>query len=163
MRVDKAAVSCLLALTASSALCLLTVTKALAADVASPPPPPNSVPVEALKWLGFLFGYFLVYSIRSGNKTQDIFKSFLGILGIGVSGGAALYVSTSGLTAYASGALFGSAVYLVLALGLISLYCSHYQYDKDKPVTGWALWAETLGKVLLGEDFRPPTGSKAHQ
>lgn len=147
-----------IARTALLALLLLTGAFGVSAEVPpAPPPPPVLAPTETLKWLGFLFGYFLTYTIRSGKTTQDVFKSFLGILGIGVSGGAALYVSPASLATYTCGAVAGFAVYAGTAVALISVFSYNSNAD-GKPSNNWALWAVSIGKVLLGEDFRPASG-----
>ncbi|MFZ3018861.1 MAG: hypothetical protein WA056_10435 [Gallionella sp.] len=65
--------------------------------------------------IGFLVGYFMMYSIRSGTKTQDAFKSFLGVgalaggaffehlTGVGnAGGGAGVAASASSASAAAS-------------------------------------------------------------
>jgi hypothetical protein len=52
---------------------------------ATPTPTPDQISKTQTVFgaLGFLFGFFLVYSITVGTKTQDVFKSFLGVAGLG--------------------------------------------------------------------------------
>lgn len=115
--------------------------------------------------LGAAFGYFLTYSIRHGSKTQDVFKSFLGA--IGITGGAATTLVVEEacrfpmLVNYGAGALMGFVAFAVLALVLVGIYSLNFESDQAKLPTKWALFAETLGKVLLGEDFRPGPNKKA--
>jgi hypothetical protein len=125
---------------------------------------PQKIPVdpEHLSVVGFIFGYFLTYSIRHGSKTQDVFKGFLGLTGA-IGGTAGLvYVfkdsndAAKALVSYGWGTAYGFGLYLLIALVLAVLYSWNYRYEKEKPATGWALGAETLGKILLGEDMRPP-------
>ena len=108
--------------------------------------------------LGAAFGYFLTYSIRHGSKTQDVFKSFFGALG--VTGGATTTLLVPEacrfalLVSYGAGALLGFAAFALLALLLALVYSN--TYNPDQVPSGGALFAETLAKVMLGEDFRPP-------
>ena len=121
-----------------------------------------AVSPKSLWVLGFLFGYFLIYTVRHGSKTQDVFKGFLGLSGaIGGAAGLTFVLKESttqaeGLVAYATGTIYGFLAYVLIAFFLACLYSASFTYTKDQPTTGWALLAETLGKVLLGEDLRPP-------
>lgn len=129
---------------------------------ASPPPQAMAVSPESLWVLGFLFGYFLIYSVRHGSKTQDVFKGFLGLSGaIGGAAGLTFILKEStaqaeGLVAYATGTIYGFLTYIAIAFILALIYSGEYNYTPNQPATGAALFAEILGKVLLGEDFRPP-------
>ena len=109
-------------------------------------------------WLGFIFGYFLTYSIRYGSKTQDVFKSFLGAIGAGGGAATTLLVSEACrfplLLNYGVGTIWGLLVFGLLSLVLSAIYSGNF--DPEKTPIGLALWAETMAKVLLGEDFRPP-------
>lgn len=113
--------------------------------------------------LGAIFGYFLTYSIRYGSKTQDVFKSFLGALGAGGGAATTLLVSEACrfplLVSYGIGTVIGFVVFCALAVLLAWLYSANF--EADKLPTGLALFAETLAKVLLGEDFRPPPVKKS--
>jgi hypothetical protein len=119
------------------------------------------VPPGGLWILGFILGYFLTYSIRHGSKTQDVFKGFLGLSGA-IGGAAGLnFILTGtakadGLVSYAIGTFVGFLAYVLFALVIALTYSKTFKYEKDKPVHGWSLFAEVLGKVLLGEDLRPP-------
>jgi len=112
--------------------------------------------------LGMLFGYFLTYSIRYGSKTQDVFKSFLGAIGAGGGAATTLLVSEACrfplLVSYGIGTVYGFAAFFVIAFFLAWAYS--VTFDPDKVPTKAALFAETLAKVLLGEDFRPPPVKK---
>ncbi len=120
---------------------------------------------ESFYWLGFVFGYFLAYTIRHGSKTQDAFKGFLGVLGVGTSGLSVKLLQdadsqTLALVEYTWGTIGGGLVYMVIALALVVIYAWRYNPGTPPPnqtaiPVGLALFAETLGKVLLGEDFRP--------
>ena len=56
----------------------------------------SSLQPTGVWWLGFLFGYFLVYSINVGSNAGDALKSLVGVLGIGSGGLLALFPSPSG-------------------------------------------------------------------
>jgi hypothetical protein len=138
-------------------------TKAIEAEKIKVSAPAKEEASNGLRWLGFLAGYFLAYSIRSGTRTQDVFKSFLGLLGVGggVAGVASVFtleeVKAFGLGAFLEQTIWGAGWYVLFALILISLYSYKYKPNETplKLPSDWALFAETLGKVLLGEDFRP--------
>jgi hypothetical protein len=131
-----------------------------------PPPPKESTKVEApslkdvrrLKWgfagFGLLFGFFLSYSIRSGSKTQDVFKSLTGVIGAGGTTAAGFLFTSENirilvLGAYTLGAIAGFVVYLLVALILVSVFA----HAGKEP---WKKWAEVQGRVMLGEEFSPP-------
>jgi hypothetical protein len=86
--------------------------------------------------IGFLVGYFMMYSIRSGTKTQDAFKSFLGAGAL--AGGAYFenYKLTSGtaITPIECGILWGAGVYFLIAIVLGVLY-SFSQKGNDYPLS----------------------------
>lgn len=116
---------------------------------------PSEPDLRLLWWgfvgFGFLFGFFLSYSIRSGSKTQDVFKSVVGVLGIGGGAGSAYFVSevyrVPPLAAYTLGAFVGFIVYVVFAVCLVSVFTF---------ATGsFQEWAKIMGRVILGEDFTP--------
>ena len=72
------------------------------------------------------------------------------------------------LSSYAQGAMWGFVVYVVLAITLSGLYSKCYQApaaNQPAQQRGLALFAQTLAKTLLGEDFGPapnqPAGQKA--
>ncbi len=72
------------------------------------------------------------------------------------------------LSSYAQGAMWGFVVYVILAITLSGLYSKYYQApgaNQPAQQTGLALFAQTLAKTLLGEDFGPapnqPAGPKA--
>jgi hypothetical protein len=101
----------------------------------SPTPTPNPQQIAQTRTvfgaLGFLFGFFLTYSITVGTKAQDVFKSFLGIAGLG-SGILETWVfpegvQLDGLFAYGAGALWGFGVYVLIAAVLSAIYA--YTYD----------------------------------
>lgn len=132
-------------------------------------PPPNGSPTLELCGIGILAGYFLAYSINHGTKTQDVFKSLLGILGVGAGGSGALLIPkdandasavSSALLSYGQGAVIGFLSYAALGVLLAALYSW-----SGKAAAGGApapeescltLFADILGRVLLGEDFRAP-------
>jgi hypothetical protein len=124
----------------------------------------QKVPIspESVWIVGFIFGYFLTFSIRHGSKTQDVFKGFLGLSGaIGGTAGLVFAFKDSenaaaALVSYGWGTAYGFATYLTIAFILAIIYSGEFTYKKDEPATGAALFAEILGKVLLGEDLRPP-------
>lgn len=86
--------------------------------------------------IGFLVGYFMMYSIRSGTKTQDAFKSFLGAGAL--AGGAYFetYKLTSGaaITPIECGIVWGVAAYFLIAIALGALY-SFSQKGNDYPLS----------------------------
>jgi hypothetical protein len=118
---------------------------------------PSPLDVRRLKWgfagFGLLFGFFLSYSIRSGSKTQDVFKSLTGVLGAGGGTATAALIGepyrVTVLGAYTLGAIAGFVAYLLVALILVSVF-AHAGNET------WKRWAEVLGRVLLGEEFSPP-------
>src|SRR5260370_16353748 len=114
--------------------------------------------------LGLLTGYFLAYSIRSNSKTQDAFKGLIGILGL-IGGAAMIFLLRDfvlirdGTAGYGLGAVIGFFAYVAISVVLSSVYSNRLHaavVAGSEPVMGWALWAELLAKVLLGEDLRPP-------
>lgn len=117
--------------------------------------------LEEFKYVAVLVGYYLAYSIRSGSKTQDVFKSLLGIGGLAAVPTAAASFNVlqnsipALLGAWGSGAIAGFVAYFVIAGILAIIYSRTYTYIKDTPPRGVPLFAEILGKVVLGEDFRP--------
>lgn len=93
----------------------------------------------------FVVGYFVMYSIRSGNKTQDVFKSISGISSL-VGGGFLL----GGDISCIGSVIYGCAVYIILAIIVaFGAVCS-----SDK----WRRFSCFLSKMLLGEDL--PTENK---
>jgi hypothetical protein len=142
-------------------------------------PTPTQHEISATKTvfgaLGFLFGFFLTYTITVGTKTQDVFKSFLGIAGLG--GGVmettifSRGLQLEGLRACGAGALVGFVVYAVIAAILCDIYAWKYEGaaaaavpaqgaaaapGPPLPEQGWALFASALARALLGEELRPP-------
>lgn len=86
--------------------------------------------------IGFLVGYFMMYSIRSGTKTQDAFKSFLGA---GALAGGAYFetyklASGSAITPIECGILWGVLTYFIIAIVLGALY-SFSQKGNDYPLS----------------------------
>lgn len=103
--------------------------------------------------IGFLIGYFVMYSIRSGSKTQDVFKSFLGAGGL--AGGAFLFPTlkdTTLLSSLESSVLWGAGVYTVVAIVLVVGYAWAKSDPIGKTQTGFLL----MGRILIGEDFSTP-------
>lgn len=99
--------------------------------------------------LSFMAGYFIMYSIRSGTKTQDAFKSFLGAGGL--AGGAYL---TQALPAriddLEGGLLWGAGTYVLIAVAFGAIYSWS---SANSPTQAFSV---VIGRVLLGEDFRTP-------
>ena len=56
------------------------------------------------------------------------------------------------LDAYTEGAVIGFGIYVIIAIALAALYSRKYEANA---LNRGALFAETLAKTLLGEDFRP--------
>jgi hypothetical protein len=118
---------------------------------------PSPLDLRRLKWgfagFGLLFGFFLSYSIRSGSKTQDVFKSLTGVLGAGGGTATAALIGEpyriTALGAYTLGASAGFAIYVFAALVLVTVFAAAESAKKKK-------WAEVLGRVILGEEFSPP-------
>lgn len=109
--------------------------------------------------IGFLVGYFVMYSIRSGTKTQDAFKSFLGVGGL--AGGAFLEQKIpSNLASIEQALLWGAGIYFLISLTLSLFYSfSNKADDKATPpisASDWNVLSVVLGRILLGEDFRTP-------
>ena len=130
--------------------------------------------------LGFLIGYFLMYSIRAGTKTQDAFKSFLGAGGL--AGGAySAMVAKYTPPNFESSLLWGAGIYFFIAFLLGLLYSNtiisqtsilnNNQSSEPtpnppppKPVSDGPqttpnrvnTFAVIMGRMLLGEDFRTP-------
>jgi hypothetical protein len=136
---------------------------------ATPGPTPQQVGATQTFFgsLGFLFGFFLVYSITLGSKTQDVFKSFLGIAGLG-SGILETKVfpegvQLDGITAYGVGAVLGFGLYVLIAAVLCRVYAVYYVRTDPTtvpPESGWALFAAALARTVLGEELRPPASTK---
>lgn len=91
-------------------------------------------------------GYFVMYSIRSGNKTQDVFKSISGISGL-VGGGFLM----GGNVGFIGSVIVGCFAYISFAV--IVAYFVVFRND-DK----WRRFFGLLSKMLLGEEF--PTENK---
>jgi hypothetical protein len=91
-------------------------------------------------------GYFVMYSIRSGNKTQDVFKSISGISGL-IGGGFLM----GGDGRFIGNVIYGCAAYISFAF-IIALVAVFLSSDK------WRRFLGFLSKVLLGEDL--PTENK---
>ena len=110
-------------------------------------------------WIAVLVGYYLAYSIRSGSKTQDVFKSLLGIGGLASIPTAATSFKLTAdqlpglLSTWGVGAVSGFGSYFVLGLILSGLYSRFYK--QNQAIGGWALFAEIASKLMLGEDIRP--------
>ena len=108
-----------------------------------PTPAEESISVVGI---GFLVGYFIMYSIRSGTKTQEVFKSFFGLVGVGGVGAAV--VASGDVGAGLSDAVgYGIIAYFGLTLLLTSVYTVAISQSR----TNAALWARILGRTLLGE------------
>ncbi len=112
---------------------------------------------------GFLFGFFLTYSIRSGSRTQDAFKSFVGVLGsVGAGSGLAwLRQEQWVVPAYGYGLFAGFVAYAAASVCLASIYGSAKAAEGATPAAGDARKAEAIaaaiiGRSLLGEEFDPP-------
>jgi len=109
----------------------------------------------AFTGFGLLMGYFLVYSIRSENRTQDVFKSLIGLSALG--GGAVVTALLrdptnirDAIATYSIGALIGAAAYFILVVVLASIYSPS---SRAGPSSGWALAANIIARSILGEDF----------
>lgn len=109
--------------------------------------------------IGFLVGYFVMYSIRSGTKTQDAFKSFLGAGGL--AGGIFLEQKIpNNLLNTGDAVLWGAGLYFLVSLCLSSLYSFSKKGDDKStpplPASDLNLFSIVVGRILLGEDFRTP-------
>jgi hypothetical protein len=121
---------------------------------------PSPLDLRRLKWgfagFGLLFGFFLSYSIRSGSKTQDVFKSLTGVLGAGGGTATAALIGEAyritALGAYTLGAIAGFALYVLTALVLVTVFAGAAANNREN----LKKWAEVLGRVILGEEFVPP-------
>ena len=120
----------------------------------------DSAVLKDFEYIAALIGYYLAYSIRSGSKTQDVFKSLLGIGGIAAVPTVAAnfnvlqpYIPAL-LVIWGRGAICGFIAYFVIAAILAAIYSATFD-NRNLPPQGVPLFAEILGKVLLGEDFRP--------
>lgn len=90
-----------------SAICLAPA-YLMAADTGGGTAPPTEAIGPGVFWLGFFFGYFLLYSINTGTQSGDALKSVLGALGIG-SGGILAYFSAPASTGAAAGTTAAAA------------------------------------------------------
>ena len=135
----------------------------------TPSAPPTVTPqqIDATQWgfgtIGFLFGFFLTYSITIGSKTQDLLKSTLGVasVGGGLLGTQALppEAQLPGVESYGLGAVIGFGVYFATALILSVIYAYGYEGQSGNsppPEKSWkALFAAAVARAVLGEDLRP--------
>ena len=105
----------------------------------------DSAVIKDFEYIAALVGYYLAYSIRSGSKTQDVFKSLLGIGGIAAVPAAAAsfnvlqtYVPAL-LVTWGRGAICGFIAYFIIAAILAAIYSATFTKISSHTATGPAV------------------------
>jgi hypothetical protein len=104
---------------------------------------------------------FATKSKQSVQIDPDLFNRLSGILASAAHDSIAYQRQLTGaqmqfLSSYARGAMWGFVIYAILAIVLSGLYSRYYLAPAANEVAhqaGLALFAQTLAKTLLGEDF----------